>query len=112
MNEKDLKKFKKRLENLRNEILKVINKEEQSNNDALDEIDKATQLIEEEMGNLMSNNFYNNLKLVDEALERINKGEYGICQRCGEPIPIRRLEVLPFALYCVKCQEEIEQEEY
>jgi len=112
MNEKELKRFKKRLENLKQEILKVIEKEEQSNDEALDEIDKASQLIEQEMGDLMSNNFSNNLKLVEEALERIENKEYGICQRCGKPIPTGRLEVLPFALYCVKCQEEIEEQGY
>ena len=112
MNEKELNRFKKRLENLKQEILKVIENEDQSSDEALDEIDKASQLIEEEMGNLMSNNFSNNLKLVEEALKRIENKEYGICQRCSKPIPIGRLEVLPFALYCVKCQEEIEEQGY
>ena len=35
--------------------------------------------------------------------ERIEKGEYGICESCGDPIPLARLEVLPYATLCVAC---------
>ncbi len=112
MNEQELNMFKWELENLKKEILKTIEKVEQSKDEALDEIDKASQVIEQETGNLMSNNFSNNLKLIEEALKRIEKKEYGICQQCGKPISIERLEVLPYALYCIKCQEEIEEQEY
>jgi DnaK suppressor protein len=44
------------------------------------------------------------LVLVDEALARIEDGTYGICVRCGEPIPPGRLEALPWAARCVDCQ--------
>jgi RNA polymerase-binding transcription factor len=44
------------------------------------------------------------LILVDEALARIEDGTYGICVRCGEPIPPGRLEALPWAARCVDCQ--------
>ena len=37
------------------------------------------------------------------ALERIDRGTYGICERCGQPIPAGRLEVIPYARTCVKC---------
>ncbi len=40
---------------------------------------------------------------VERALDRIEKGEYGICESCGEPIPVARLEVLPYATLCVAC---------
>jgi DnaK suppressor protein len=48
---------------------------------------------------------------IDDALQRIEEGTYGICQRCGEPIRIERLEVQPDAPHCVDCQEDIEREE-
>ena len=48
--------------------------------------------------------------MVDEALKRIDKQEYGKCLSCESPIVIARLEVLPFAQYCVNCQREIEYE--
>lgn len=45
------------------------------------------------------------LLLVEEALNRIDRGEYGYCQQCGEDINAKRLEVQPWARHCVKCQE-------
>ncbi|MCK2033457.1 MULTISPECIES: TraR/DksA C4-type zinc finger protein [Microbacterium] len=43
------------------------------------------------------------LRQVDEALMRMDAGTYGICAHCGRPIPPERLEVRPFAEYCVAC---------
>ena len=45
------------------------------------------------------------LLLVEDALARIDRGEYGYCQQCGEDIPAKRLEVQPWARHCVRCQE-------
>jgi DnaK suppressor protein len=108
-NEKNAK-IRKRLESLRDEILKVIGWREtaSSSADAMDEIDQANELIEKEMGFLMSSNMINNLKEVEEALDRIDKTEYGKCQHCGLEIASKRLEVLPFAKFCVPCQEKME----
>jgi RNA polymerase-binding protein DksA len=46
---------------------------------------------------------------IDEALERIKTGEYGACESCGAEIPEARLEVIPQARLCIKCQEELEK---
>lgn len=46
------------------------------------------------------------LRLIDEALARIDKGSYGICAECGDDIPLARLKALPFALFCVDCQQK------
>ncbi|MET0419123.1 MAG: TraR/DksA family transcriptional regulator [Actinoplanes sp.] len=40
---------------------------------------------------------------VDDALRRLDEGRYGVCERCGGPIPAERLEVRPFARTCVGC---------
>ena len=45
------------------------------------------------------------LRYIDEALGRAEKGYYGICAGCSEEIPIERLRALPFAIYCVDCQQ-------
>lgn len=45
------------------------------------------------------------LLLVEEALRRIDRGEYGNCQQCGEEIAPKRLEVVPWVRHCVRCQE-------
>ncbi len=50
------------------------------------------------------------LRNIDEALRRIESGEYGICERCEQPILKKRLEVFPSARYCIKCQSEFEKE--
>ena len=42
---------------------------------------------------------------IRNALVRIESGEYGRCLGCGEPIPVARLEVLPFSDRCVRCAE-------
>ena len=44
------------------------------------------------------------LSEIDAALQRLEKNSYGICQRCAEPIPWARLEVLPMSRLCTPCQ--------
>jgi len=46
---------------------------------------------------------------IDMALERIENGEYGICMRCEEEIPPKRMMVRPFSRYCVDCKTEVEK---
>jgi len=44
------------------------------------------------------------LKEIDAAFARVEDGGYGTCQGCAKPIPAERLEILPYARYCVPCQ--------
>ena len=46
---------------------------------------------------------------IDATLERLDKGEYGVCMQCGEVIDPRRLEVRPFSRYCIECKTDIEK---
>ncbi|MEQ8312588.1 MAG: TraR/DksA family transcriptional regulator [Gammaproteobacteria bacterium] len=41
--------------------------------------------------------------LINSALERIDNGEFGFCQQCGENIGQARLEAIPYAQYCIRC---------
>jgi len=50
------------------------------------------------------------LRDVMSALQRIQDGSFGACERCGEPISEKRLEALPFARYCIDCQRLVEEE--
>lgn len=43
---------------------------------------------------------------VKHALTRLDDGSYGLCETCGEPIPVERLEALPFAGQCVACKSK------
>jgi DnaK suppressor protein len=49
------------------------------------------------------------LKMVSEALERIDDGSFGQCVACDEVINGKRLEAVPWARYCLQCQERLEQ---
>ncbi len=49
------------------------------------------------------------LARVQAALRSIEKGKYGICERCGNEIPTERLDVRPDATLCVTCQVEVEK---
>jgi DnaK suppressor protein len=54
--------------------------------------------------------YSNTLKQIDQALERVEGGSYGLCEECGEKIDKRRLEIIPFSSYCVDCQKRMEKE--
>ena len=47
---------------------------------------------------------------IEEALKKIEDGNYGICETCNKPIGIERLKAIPFATNCLACQEEQEKE--
>ena len=53
---------------------------------------------------------YVQLRLVEEALDRMNSGDYGVCLSCEERIPAKRLRALPWARYCVPCQDLVGKE--
>jgi DnaK suppressor protein len=48
------------------------------------------------------------LRAIEEALQRIDSGEYGLCQRCEESISAKRLAAVPWANLCLACQEDSE----
>ena len=51
------------------------------------------------------------LKEVVSALQKLDEGGFGACERCGEVVAEKRLEALPFARYCITCQRAVEEEE-
>ncbi|HLY18468.1 MAG TPA: TraR/DksA family transcriptional regulator [Bryobacteraceae bacterium] len=66
------------------------------------------QLSHDEFVSLRLNSLdYGQLRLVEEALDRVRSGDYGTCLSCEQPIPPKRLQALPWARYCVPCQEVI-----
>jgi DnaK suppressor protein len=46
---------------------------------------------------------------IDESLRKLNEGTYGLCEDCGDVINEERLKILPFAIYCIDCQERREK---
>lgn len=47
------------------------------------------------------------LENISMALERNEKGTYGVCKRCNKEIPAKRLELIPESIYCVSCEAEL-----
>ena len=50
------------------------------------------------------------LDAIDVAIERMERGDYGLCESCEEPIDVERLEVLPTARFCTTCAEARERD--
>lgn len=50
------------------------------------------------------------VRQVREAIDRVNDGSFGECRRCEEPIPAKRLNAVPWAEYCLRCQEVVDHE--
>ena len=72
--------------------------------------DVGTDAMEREKAFLFASNEGRLLMQIDEALRRVYRGEYGVCENCGEPISRARLEAMPYARLCVACKEKEERE--
>jgi RNA polymerase-binding transcription factor DksA len=71
--------------------------------------DAGTDAMEREKAFLFASSEGRALYDVDEALRRLYKGEYGMCDSCHKPIAPQRLEVVPHALLCITCKEKEEK---
>jgi len=81
---------------------------EQSSED--DYGDVATETFEREKGFALETSVQGMLRMVEDALRKLDAGTYGICERCGQPIGVERLRALPFARLCIRCKTEEERE--
>jgi len=71
--------------------------------------DDAVQSYEHQLMMGLGEKEFEKLRLVEEAIEKLDEGQYGICLECEELISEERLTVIPFASYCVDCLELIEK---
>jgi len=78
--------------------------------EGLDTYDLASDERDQEISLLLGDRDRDKLRAIDEALERIEEGEYGLCEQCEEEIGQGGLETLPFTRLCVACQEQVERE--
>ncbi|NPA55820.1 MAG: RNA polymerase-binding protein DksA [Epsilonproteobacteria bacterium] len=106
--------FKQALLDRKEEIIKILNslKEDMHKIDSCEikeEIDFANNSINAESSYILYNQLQHELLEIEEALSNIEKGVYGICQMCEEPINPERLKIKPFAKYCITCREIIEK---
>ena len=106
MTKQELNKFKQILEAKQAELSAVVRNREgiviEKSPDALDEVQHAA---ERELAIRNLDRESNLLRNVRGALARIQDGTYGVCQHCEEDISIKRLNAVPWAPYCISCQE-------
>jgi DnaK suppressor protein len=116
LNQKDLKRFKKMLEDSKLSLLQSAKKTlmEESNfdtDDLPDEIDLASSEYAQSMVFRLRDREKFLLKKIEKALARIEDGTFGVCERCEEPISPKRLEARPVTTLCIRCKEEQEKKE-
>ena len=74
-----------------------------------DTADRASETLEQDLALSLLGNATGALEQITEALERIENGAYGRCQRCGGTIPDARLEAIPYTPFCVECASRRER---
>ncbi|MDF1536502.1 MAG: TraR/DksA C4-type zinc finger protein [bacterium] len=114
MDAKKLEKFKKKLLEMRldlvAELYKVTNGEmNKERPGAMDSVDMADSSYAADTSLARTEKINHRIREVDGAIYRIKNGNYGICEMCGEDIPEGRLDVRPNALYCAQCKEDLEK---
>ncbi len=72
--------------------------------------DVASEAFEREKGFALETSVQGMLRMVEDALRKLDEGTYGTCERCGSPIGLERLRALPFANLCIRCKAEQERE--
>jgi DnaK suppressor protein len=73
-----------------------------------DSLDIATSARDREITYMLKSRELDELRAVEDAIERMSGDDYGICAHCEDPIEIKRLEAVPWARFCRACQEELE----
>lgn len=114
MDKKDKERFKKILLQKKEEIIsKIVEFDSESKEIepevAQDLADRADNTYTKEFLLSLSTQERKQLKLIDQALSRLEEGTYGRCEMCGEKISKKRLEAIPWTPYCVRCQEKAEE---
>jgi DnaK suppressor protein len=111
MNQSDRKKFHEMLLAKQTELQnRLARRDDLEVQVSPDEFDARLQLVDREFQSGLLHQTALDLREVRAALVRIEDESYGICADCDEPISLARLNVIPWANYCVKCQERIEVE--
>lgn len=77
-----------------------------------DEGDAATSHSADELDTRLATHLSEELRQVEIALKKFNNGLFGICEMTGMPIPVTRLEALPYTLYSIEAQRLIEEDGY
>jgi RNA polymerase-binding transcription factor len=115
MDKKQLERYRKRLVEKRKDIMDEFRKnvnyrmESAADDGTQDIADKATMAYNKEFLFSLTDTERDLLQMIDEALIKIDEREFGFCSSCQNEIKVTRLDAVPWARYCINCQELQEQ---
>jgi len=112
---KFLTKVRENLEEMKAKLAEEIDSElkaerEGNKDEGMDTYDLASEERDREINFILSDRGRAKIKSIEDALQRLNDGSYGICEACGIEIAEERLEALPFTRLCRDCQQDQERE--
>ena len=116
MDKEIIEKSKEALIEERNEIIASLSEQNEQMQRLVgtvetgDEADRAADRIDGTLLTSLSEVSSRRLTLIDNALERIKNGKYGICRACGQEIAQGRLEAIPYAALCITCQTKVDRQ--
>jgi len=110
MNKRQLQRYRKELQAKREELLDLVRSARASEQDgggkeAPDLGDRALSTVIRDLSYQLSAAERSIMRRIDEALDRIEKGEYGVCVECEKKMHTGRLDAVPWARHCIECQE-------
>ncbi len=114
MDKRSLEKYRNLLEEKRGNLLEAYTKKKSQGSEvggkerAADMVDMATDASTQEFLYSLSNSDRDMLKSVEDALTLMDDNDFGECVECEEKISKTRLDAVPWARYCVSCQELVE----
>ncbi len=115
MDKKHLSKFKKQLEGMKGNIItdveQTLEEMTSQSGNIPDPNDRASVESDRSFELRIRGRERKLMDKVDEALDRIDDGTYGVCDGCGDDIASKRLEARPVAKFCIECKTQQEQKE-
>ncbi|MBI2026240.1 MAG: TraR/DksA C4-type zinc finger protein [Deltaproteobacteria bacterium] len=112
----EVKRFQGILEGQKKRLLESVQKTVDQDltlpaEDLSDEVDLASNEVNQSIAFRLRDRERVLLQKIEDALDRIEQGEFGVCESCGEEIERKRLEARPVTTLCIGCKEEQEQKE-
>lgn len=115
MEEIEIEQLKQKLELQQEELLQFLTRLQRETqsldvDSTQDSADRCVITVSRESLFQQSSQRRTMLRLIEAALRRITDGSFGVCVTCGDDIQDRRLRALPWTQFCLRCQEELEEE--
>lgn len=103
---RDLEAIRKKLTLQRQDVVEAMkrNRAPEVTSETGDEADQAQAAMDRDLQFELSDTERNTLDQIEGAIRKIDKGTYGVCEQCRQPVETLRIRALPFARYCIRCQ--------